>query len=282
MEKHKCAYIGYGAEDAICMQKTVSFAAESPNKRGSGVPQSLRCTADGVIDSKGGGFGGAYRMIKRFRRALAQIKATLKFLMVSQFARAFCLLLCAVLGLSMPAASQMVFLGCIFDLCCAVCAVPAIKNEASGEGIRTKLIPDSVGELLIPAVTGTVVAITSIAAPFVCKLIMSANMMEQSFTEKSLSALIFTGMILALSAIFVEITAVDGLFASSSKLSPAAFIPMGLSVVFLALIFLFDGVGQAVNMEFPGFIALAFSLLPLLVSVIFLAAYRAYVKKKYK
>ncbi len=280
--KHKCAYIGYGAEDAICMQKTVSFAAEAPNKRGSGVPQSLRCAADGVVDSRGGGFGGAYRMIKRFRRTLAQIKATLKFLMVSQFARAFCLLLCAVLGLPMPAASQMVFLGCIFDLCCAICAVPAIKNEASGEGIRTKAIPDSVGELLIPAITGTVVAITSIVAPFVCKLIMSANMLEQNFTDRSLAALIFAGVLLALSAIFVEITAVDGLFGSSSKLSPAAFIPMALSVAFLALIFVFDGIGQAMNMEFPGFMALAFSLLPLLVSVIFLAAYRAYVKHKYK
>ncbi len=280
--KHKCVYVGYGAEDAICMEKIVSFAAESPLKRGIGIPQSLRCTAYGTVDSMGGGFGGAYRMIKRFRRTLAQIKATLKFLLVSQVARAFCMLICAVLGLAMPSASQMVFFGCIFDLCCALCAVPTIKTEAKGEGIRTKPIPDSVGELLVPAVTGTVIAMMSVASPFICKLIMSLNMMEQNFTDKSLSALIFAGMLPALSAVFIEMTSVDGLFGSCSKLSPAAFIPLVLSVLTIVVIFLSKSVGQVMNMEFPGFIALAFSLLPLLVSVIFLAAYRAYVKHKYK
>lgn len=281
-EKHTCAYIGFGAEDAICMEKAVSFAAESPLKRGSGIPQSLRCTADGTIDSKGGGFAGAYRMIKRFRRTLAQIKATLKFLIISQLARAFCLLMCAVFGIAMPAASQMVFLGCIFDLCCALCAVPSIKADAKGEGIRTKPIPDSVGELLIPAVTGTIIAAVSLAAPFICKMVMSLNMLELTFTDKSLSALLFTGVLLALSAVFVEITSSEGLFASSSKLSIASFIPMALSVAALAVTFLVPSVSEAMNVEFPGFIALAFSLIPLLVSVIFLAAYRAYVKHKYK
>ena len=247
------------------MEKVVSFAAESPLKRGSGIPQSLRCLADGTIDSKGGGFGGAYRMIKRFRRTLAQIKSTLKFLIVSQIARAFCLLMCAVFGIAMPAASQMVFFGCIFDLCCALCAVPAIKADAKGEGIRTKPIPDSVGELLIPAVTGTIIAAVSLAAPFICKWIMSINMLEQTLTEKSLSALLFTGILLALSAVFIEVTSTEGLFASSSKLSPAAFIPMALSVVMLLLTFFVPSVSEAMNMEFPGFIALAFSLIPLLV-----------------
>ncbi len=282
MEKHKCVYIGYGAEDAICMEKAVSFAAESPLKRGSGIPQSLRCTSKGTVESRGGGFGGTYRMIKRFRRVLAQIKSTLKFLMISQFARAFCLLMCAVSGIAMPSASQIVFLGCIFDLCCAFCAVPAIKENAKGEGIRTKPIPDSVGELLVPAVTGTIIAAFSLAAPFLCKWIMSLNMMELSFTEQSLSALIFSGILLALSAVFVEVTSAEGIFTSASKLSFASFIPMMLSILMLTLTFLIGGVGEAMNMQFPGFIALAFSLIPLLVSVIFLAAYRAYVKHKYK
>ncbi len=57
---------------------------------------------------------------------------------------------------------------------------------------------------------------------------------------------------------------------------------MALSVVMLLLTFFVPSVSEAMNMEFPGFIALAFSLIPLLVSVIFLAAYRAYVKHKYK
>ncbi len=282
MEKHKCAYVGYGAEDAICMEKTVSFACESPLKRGSGIPQSLRCSANGTVDSKGGGFCGAYRMIKRFRRTLAQIKATLKFLMISQLARAFCLLTCSVFGIVIPSASQLVFLGCVFDLCCAFCAVPAIKENAKGEGIRTKAIPDSVGELLIPAVTGTIIASVSLAAPFLCKWILSMNMMELGLTDKSLSAIMFSGILMALSAVFVEVTSAEGIFTSFSRLSPAAFIPMALSVIMLTLTFLVPGVGEAMNMEFPGFIALAFSLIPLLVSVIFLAAYRAYVKHKYK
>ena len=160
--------------------------------------------------------------------------------------------------------------------------MPAIKHDAKGEGIRTKPIPDSVGELLVPAVTGTIIAAVSLASPFLCKWIMSLNMLEQTFTEKSLSALLFAGVLLALSAVFVEVTSTEGLFTSSSKLSGAAFIPMALSAVMLALIFLVPSMGEAMNMEFPGFIALAFSLVPLLVSVIFLAAYRAYVKHRYK
>ncbi len=283
-EKHRCAYMGYGAEDSICMNvpKVVSFAAECPLKRGSGVPQSLRCAADGTVSSKGGGFGGAFRMIKRFRRTLAQIKSTLRFLICSQIARCFWLLICAVLGLKLPSASQMVFMGCIFDMTCAFCALATVGKDAKGEGIRTKIIPGSVGELLIPSVTGTLIAALSVAAPFVYKLIMSLGMRDAPLDEATLSSLIFSGILLALSAVYIEMTSVDGLFGKASAINPWSFLPMGISVLLLALTFIFDGMGQAMQMSFPGFAGLAFSLIPLLVSVIFLAVYRAYVKKKYK
>ena len=283
-EKHRCAYVGYGAEDAICMNvpKTVSFAAESPLRKGSGVPQSLRSTADGIVDSRGGGVGGVFRMLRRFRRTLGQIKATLRFLICSQIARCFWLLLCAVLGLGMPSASQMVFMGCIFDLSCAFCSLANIKKNASGEGIRTKAIPNSVGELLIPSVTGTVIAVTSVVAPFIYKLVMNLGKREAPLTEETLSTLIFCGILLALSLVFVEMTGVDGLFGKISQISPVSFVPMGIIAVMMILCFLLDSLGQAMHMEFPGIIPLAFSLIPLLVSVIFLAVYRAYVKKKYK
>ncbi|MBQ7836250.1 MAG: hypothetical protein IJ389_03260 [Clostridia bacterium] len=283
-EKHRCAYIGFGAEDSICMnvEKTVSFAAESPLKRGSGVPQSLKCAADGAVDSKGGGFCGAMRMIKRFRRTLAQIKSTLRFLICSQIARLFWMLICTVLGLSLPTASQIVLLGCILDMTCALCSLSCIGKRANGEGIRTRAIPDSVGELLIPSIAGTVIAAVSVASPFIYKLVMSMGMREANLTAETVSSLIFCGLLFALPVVFVEMTSVEGLFGKISGISPVLFVPLALSVLILVLSFSFEGFSQAMSLVFPGFIPLAFSLIPLLVSVIFLAAYRAYVNKKYK
>ncbi len=282
-QKHKCVYVGYGAEDSICMnyEGAVTIAAESPLKRGSGVPQSLRSSADGTVDGRGGGFGGAFRIIRLFTRTIAQIKATLKFLIVSQIARFFWLLICAVVGLSMPSASQMVFLG-VFDLACAMCALSSVKKKATGEGIRTKLIPNSVGELLVPSIVGTLIAVVSVVSPFVYKLVMSVNMMEANLTKEYVGSLTFVGLLIALSAVFVEMISSDGLFGKISGISPVSFVPMGIAAAVLALSFLLPSMGQAMALEFPGFIALAFALIPLLVSVIFLAAYRAYVKKKYK
>lgn len=283
-EKNRCAYIGFGAEDSICMNldRVVSFAAESPLKRGSGVPQSLKITADGVVESRGGGFGGTMRMIKRFRRTLAQIKSTLRFLICSQTARLFWMLICTVLGLKLPTASQIVLLGCILDMSCALCSLASVGKQATGEGRKTRAIPDSVGEMLIPCVTGTLIAALSVASPFIYKLVMSLGMREAAMTDETLSTLIFAGILFALPVVFVEMASVSGLFAKASSLSPILFIPLGISALAAALSFTFGGLGEALSLTFPGFIALAFSLIPLLVSVVFLAAYRAYVNKKYK
>ena len=101
-------------------------------------------------------------------------------------------------------------------------------------------------------------------------------------TDETLSTLIFAGILFALPVVFVEMASVSGLFAKASSLSPILFIPLGISALAAALSFTFGGLGEALSLTFPGFIALAFSLIPLLVSVVFLAAYRAYVNKKYK
>lgn len=281
-EKHRCVYVGFGAEDSICMQNNVSFAVESPLKRGSGVPQSLRCIADGIIESSGGGFCGAYRMIVRFRRVVAQTNSMLKFLITSQLARAFLLLVCAVLKLTLPSAAQMVFFGLVFDLCCAFCAIPSIKVNAKNEGMKVSPVPRSVGETLMAAVTGTLIAVSAVASPFIYKAVMAHNQLESAtYTDKGLSGLLFAGTLLALSAVFVEMISSDGLFGKSTRILPVYFVPMLLSVVIVFVSYVMNYFGQAMNIEFAGWLSLVFALIPLLVSLIFLAAYRAYLKGKY-
>ena len=210
------------------------------------------------------------------------IKSTLRFLICSQTARLFWMLICTVLGLKLPTASQIVLLGCILDMSCALCSLASVGKQATGEGRKTRAIPDSVGEMLIPCVTGTLIAALSVASPFIYKLVMSLGMREAAMTDETLSTLIFAGILFALPVVFVEMASVSGLFAKASSLSPILFIPLGISALAAALSFTFGGLGEALSLTFPGFIALAFSLIPLLVSVVFLAAYRAYVNKKYK
>ena len=282
-EKHKYVYVGYGAEDAICMGgNNVSIAVETPLKRGSGVPQSLRCVADGIIESSGGGFCGAYRMIIRFRRAVAQTNSMLKFLITSQLARAFLILISTVLKLPLPGAAQIVFMGLVFDLCCALCAIPSVKVNARNEGMKVSPVPRSVGETLMSAVVGTLIAATAVVSPFIYKAVMAHNQLESAnFTDGGLSGLMFAGTLFALSAVFVEMISADGLFGKTTSILPVYFIPMLLTLSVVAVTYLFGYFGQAFSVEFAGWLSLVFALIPMLVSVIFLAAYRAYLKGKY-
>lgn len=278
-EKMKCAYIGCGAEDSAPIQAaSVSFACESYYKPGSGIPQSLRCISDGVVDSRGGGFVGAYKMIDRFRGVLSSVRSTLQYLIASHVARAFLLLICMVLGLKLPGAAMMVFLGLVLDLCCA------FSSAASSSGNRDKItasaIPRTVEEFIVPSVLGTLIAAVSVASPFICKAVMNASGRVCDFTPESLLGCMFGGMILSLCCAYADITSTKGLFARGTVIGKAKLIPLALSAVMILLSFAVPGPGASMGVSFPGFIALAFATLPTLAAAVFLALARVYFKNK--
>ncbi len=278
-EKMRTSYIGCGAEDSAPMQAaSVSFACESYYKPGSGIPQSLRCIADGVVDSRGGGFVGAYRMISRFRQVLTGVRSTLQYLIASHVARAFLLLICMVAGVAMPGASVMVFMGLVFDFCCAVSS--AASDRGNGDKIGVSAIPRAVEEFIVPSVCGTLIAALSAFSPFICRAVMHASGRELTFTPESLMGCMLTGMILALTYAYADITSTKGLFAKGTRVGKAKLIPLALGGVMLLLGFTVSGIGASMGIAFPGFIALAFSTLPILAVAVFLAVARVYFKNK--
>ena len=280
-EKMKTSYIGCGAEDAAPMQAaSVSFAAESYSKPGSGIPQSLRTIADGVVESRGGGFVGAYRMISRFKGVLGGIRSTLRYLIASHVARAFLLLICMVLGIAMPNASVMVFLGLVFDLVCAMASAASDTGESKRIGVRA--IPATFEEFIVPTVCGTLVAALSVASPFICKAVMNASGLECTFTDESLFGCIFVGFMAALTYAYADTTSSRGLFARDTKIGKMKLTAPITALVMTVLCFTVEGVGFAMGVTFPGLVPLAVSALPLLAVAIFLAAARVYFKNKVK
>ena len=278
-EKMKTAYIGYGAEDAICMQSaSVSFACENPTKIGSGIPQSLQFTAGGIIDSRGGGFVGAYRMISRFRGVLTGMRSTLQYLIASQVARALVLLICMVMNVAIPGASIMVFVGLVFDL---TCALASAHQDRGGEGeLRASAIPRTIEEFLIPAICGTLIAVSSVAMPFVCKMIMSYTARDYKLSASGLTGFVFMGMIFALTVVYLDITSTKGIFAKDTRIGKTKVIVPVLATVILVLSFVFPSVSEAMGISFPGFISIAFAAVPTLLSIVYLAVSRAVVKNK--
>ena len=273
----KTAYIGYGVEDMWNMKCTeASFGTRAPGT--AGIPQVIRTCAGGIVDSGGGGFLGAARIIDKCRAATVNIRRAVDYLIFSHAARLVLLLLCACANLPMLSAPHLVFLGLILDFAAAASMAWA---PGCGQTCRGAL-PDSAPEILRYFLYGTEAAVMSVASPFIGRSVMRLAGLECSLGDGELLACVFCGLCLTLPFAAAEISGGYGLFSRKSDCGRLIWLPAALSAAVILATLAIPVADTAFLTVFPGWILLAFCLLPLLATVLTMSIVRAVLTKKEK
>lgn len=274
------SYVGYGVEDMWNMRKVdVAFAVPSP----SGViPQGIRTEAHAIADTQGGGFGAVCQLVYRCRCALLNIRGALNYLIVSQVARLVLMLLSAAAGLQMPSAASLVLWGTVMDFAVAIATANAPYQPELVRLRRGKIsaTPEGKREVLIPTMYGAMCAVLSIAVPFAGKMLLSYGGFNVPITANSLMTCSVLSCIAAMPFVGVEYGGGYGLFSKKSKLSLWYIAPFAIALASYVLILFVPSVRGAFEMEFPGWIMTAFTLVPLAVTVAVMSVVRAVGKNK--
>ncbi|MDD6095738.1 MAG: hypothetical protein PUC29_08360, partial [Clostridia bacterium] len=265
----KTAYVGYGVEDMWSMQRAdVSFAVSDP--QGNSIPQVLRASADGISDTKAGGFLSSFRMLEKCRGALFNIRNILRYLIVSHSARFILMLICAVASLPLVNAVHLVLWGCILDFITAI----AIGSVPSGKMFLKKrecALPNDKSDVLYPTLYGVMCAVLSAAAPFAGRAVISASGREFTLNEQQMVLCMFVSLIIAMPFIAAEFAGRWGLFSSKSLYGKLFVLPFAAAAVIGAL----SLVSPVLQIPFPGFLMCAFMLIPVTLTVAVMAVIRA-------
>lgn len=257
----RSVYIGSSVDDLWCIKDSDASIAI-----GHSIPQSLRSTANAMSSSS----SGAVKLISGARRAMSNIRNILMYLISSQIARIVLLIVCSIGAFPMPDVQHMVFWGLLLDF--AVCMAIAYNKNSEYASFRERPIRINAENYIYPMLYGTLASVSAIAAPYLGRAVLKAMSREFLLEDRHMMTCIFVGCILAMLPIALEYSGSFGLFSNKSHYSKLFILPSSLVVGAVVFSVLF-------SKSNPGFMMLAFTLIPAAVVVIVMALVRVFMNK---
>ncbi len=273
-------YVGFGIEDMWSMRGAdASFAVPTP----SGVlPQGIRNRAHGIAQSSGGGLYNILTLMNNCRRALVNIKSILNYLVVSHVARLVLMVLLGAMGLGLPSAATLVFWGVLVDLAvsfagaCSPCSIMDGEEHKLG---RLSVSPEGKREILLPTMYGSLLAVLSVAMPFIASGFMSLIGRPCELSDGIIVSVAVCSCIMGMPFVGMEFSGGYGLFSKKSKVGREYLIPLVLAIFGSLMILVLPMAHTAFATTFPGWIMIAFAFLPAVLTVIAMSVARAMNKK---